>query len=391
MSTDHQPIAGKPGSVTLPPSDNQPVCQPIFQSVKYTMPNMEELRRLFRGERDGYFYSRYRNPTVCQLEKTLADWQGCESGIAVASGVAAIATCLLSQLSQGSHIIYFVESYRPTRLLIESLLTRLGVTSTRLSIHDHDSIRSAFRAETKLVIFESPTNPQLKAAPIEVITEAAKKFGSLVIMDNTFAGFHNHHRDDIDLYLHSLTKYAGGHSDALGGAILGRHELIESIRQTEILLGPSLDPHAAYLILRGLKTYRLRYQRACQTAMEVASWLEHHEKVEQVFYPGLASHPDHLRFQQQQTDFGGVLMFNLKNKATDIDPLLDHCQNFHVLASLGSIESLMAPVLYFFGGDLSREERKLACIDETSIRLAIGLDEPEVLIQELAELLDQYA
>ncbi|MFW7380713.1 MAG: trans-sulfuration enzyme family protein [Oligoflexus sp.] len=391
MASDEANFSPKSLSITLPPPDNQPVCQPVFHSVKYTMPSMEELRRLFRGERQGYFYSRYSNPTVEQLEKTLAAWQGCEAGIAVASGVAAIATVLLSQLSQGAHIVYFIESYRPTRLFIESILHRYGVSSSRISIHDHDAIRQAFCPETKLVIFESPTNPQLKAAPIDLITSTAKKFGSLVVMDNTFAGFHNHHRDDIDLYLHSLTKYACGHSDALGGAILGRKGLIALIRETEILTGPSLDPQAAYLILRGLKTYRLRYEKACQTALEVARWLETQDKVEQVFYPGLPSHPDYQRFLGQQKDFGGVLMFNLKNKSCSIDKILDHCQRFHVLASLGSVESLIAPVLYFYGGDLNPEERQRACIDHTSLRLAIGLDEPEVLMSELKELLDRFA
>lgn len=380
----------KSSDLTLPPIGNDPLSQPIYQSVKFTMPNMEELRRLFRGEREGYFYSRYSNPTVRQLEKTLAAQQGCEDGIAVASGLAAISTCLLALLAKDAHVIYFIESYRPTRVLIEGLMRRFGVESTRVSIHDEKALAVAFRDNTRLVIFESPTNPQLKAAPIDYIVSHAKKHQSLVLMDNTFAGFHNHHNCGADIYLHSLTKFASGHGDVLGGAILGPKDLIRKIRETEIILGPSLDPHGAYLIIRGLKTYDLRYARACESALKLARWLKSHPKVEEVFYPGLPSHTDYERFCRQQKDFGTVIMFNLKNKDVSLDQILDNCSVFHVVASLGATESLIAPVLFFYGGDLSPAERKKACIDESSLRLAIGLDDPMLLIDELDRLLSRF-
>jgi cystathionine beta-lyase/cystathionine gamma-synthase len=231
----------------------------------------------------------------------------------------------------------------------------------------------------------------LKAAPIDLICGLARSKQSYVVMDNTFAGFHNHHRDDIDIYLHSLTKHANGHSDVLGGIILGPKKLLRKIRHFQTLLGPSLDPHAAYLILRGLKTYDLRYERVCQTAMKVAIWLQNHPKVEQVFYPGLPTHPDHKRFLVQQKDFGGVLMFNLKNKRINLDTILDRCRVFHVLPSIGSTESLIVPATYFYGLDLSPDERQKACIDESSLRLSFGLESAEVLIAELEQLLTLVA
>jgi cystathionine beta-lyase/cystathionine gamma-synthase len=387
QKTGWRPVDG----VTLTPDDNLPVCQPIYQSVKFTLPNMRELRRLFRGERDGYFYSRYRNPTVRQLETTLATWQGVADGVAVASGVSAIASTLLTFADTSREIVYFLESYRPTRLLLEKVLARMGVPSRKLSIHDEVGIRQAFAEPVSMVIFESPTNPQLKAAPIDLITGLARQQGSLVVMDNTLAGFHNHHRDDIDLYLHSLTKYANGHSDALGGAVLGRHELIRQIHETVVLLGPSMDPQAAYLTLRGLQTYWLRYERSCETAGRLARWLEQQPEVERVFYPGLTSHPDHEVFKAQQRDFGGVIMVNLRNKQCNLDDFIDGTQHFKLLASLGSVESLIAPVEFFFGGGLSADEKKQACIDATSFRLAIGLEPFEHLRDDLAAAFARFA
>ncbi len=208
------------------PGDNHPLVPPLHRSVKYTFPSLEETERAFRSEREGFFYARYGNPTTRQLETLLAELQHREGALATSSGMSAIATCLFSLLRQGDHILMFIESYRPSRYFVRNMLGRFGVTHSLLSIHDHDAIaEAAKREETRVILFESPTNPITRIADIEFITRTARENRLLTILDNTFAGFHNHGQYPIDIYLHSLTKFASGHGDAMGG---GNHRLQEN-------------------------------------------------------------------------------------------------------------------------------------------------------------------
>ena len=228
-------------------ADNHPVVPPIYQSVKFEFDSLEETERYLRGERPGFFYTRASNPTTRQLELLLAEMQGREECLVTASGVGAVAQALLALTKQGDHILCFVETYNPTRYLIRRLLGRFGVTHTMLSIEDVAGIERALAAHpTRLVWFESPTNPMTKVADIPAITRLAKKAGALVVMDNTFAGLHQHGEYDIDVFAHSLTKYASGAGDVLGGAVIGRGELIRSLRMDFGALGGTLDPHAAF-------------------------------------------------------------------------------------------------------------------------------------------------
>ena len=261
-----------------PPDDNPPLVAPVYQSVKFEHATVAETLRALRGEREGFFYSRSANPTTRQLEQTLAGMQGREDAIVCSSGVGAIAPALLGLLKAGDHVLCFVETYAPTRTLIRRTLQRYGVTHTLLSIDDDAGIERVLRdTPTALVIFESPTNPVMRIADIGRITRLAKASGALTLLDNTLAGFHQHGDTEIDLFLHSLTKYASGHGDVMGGAIIGSQALIRKLRPEFILLGGVLDPHAAWLIQRGLKTYLLRYEAMCETALRVAQYLETHE------------------------------------------------------------------------------------------------------------------
>src|SRR6185436_13601016 len=229
-----------------------------------------------------------------QLELTLAALQGREDCLATASGVNAIAQTLIALTKQGDHILCFVETYGPTRNIIRRLLSRFGVEHTMLSIDDLPGIENVLATRpTRLVIFESPTNPITKVADIERLVTLAHRHGALAVMDNTFAGFHQHGEYAVDVFVHSLTKYASGHGDVMGGAVIARRELIDAMRADFIVLGATLDPHAAFLIQRGLKTYVLRYERQCANASAVAAFLEKHPAVAWVRYPGLRSHPQH--------------------------------------------------------------------------------------------------
>ncbi|MDE2053024.1 MAG: PLP-dependent transferase, partial [Gammaproteobacteria bacterium] len=261
-------------------ADNHAVVAPIYQSVKFEFDTLAETERYLRGERPGFFYSRASNPTTRQLELLLAELQGREECLVTASGVGAVAQTLLALTKQGDHILCFVETYNPTRYLIRRLLGRFGVTHTMLSIEDAGGIERALAAHpARLVWFESPTNPVTKVADIPGITRLAKAAGALVVMDNTFAGLHQHGEYDIDVFVHSLTKYASGAGDVLGGAVIGRSELIRSLRTDFGMIGGTLDPHAAYLILRGLKTYFVRYKAQSASAQRVAELLASHPAV----------------------------------------------------------------------------------------------------------------
>ena len=250
-----------------PPPGNQPVIAPIYQSVKYEFETIDETLRMLRGEKPGYFYMRASNPTTRQLELTLARMQGRDDCLATASGVNAIAQTLIALTKPGDHILCFVETYGPTRNIIRRLLARFGVEHTLLSIEDMAGVENVLASRpTRLVMFESPTNPVTKIADIERLVELAHRHGALAVIDNTFAGFHQHGEYDIDLFVHSLTKYASGTGDVMGGAVIGRRELIEAMRPDFSVLGALLDPHAAFLIQRGLKTYFVRYREQTRAA-----------------------------------------------------------------------------------------------------------------------------
>src|SRR5678809_770044 len=274
--------------VTAPPPGNQPVIAPIYQSVKYEFESIDDTLRMLRGEAPGYFYMRASNPTTRQLELTLAALQGRDDCLATASGVNAIAQTMLSLTRSGDHILYFIETYGPTRNIIRRLLARFGVEHTLLSIEDLPGIENVLATRpTRLVMFESPTNPVTKVADVERIVELAHRHGALAVMDNTFAGCHQHGEYDVDVFVHSLTKYAAGTGDVMGGAVIAQKELIEGMRPDFSVLGALLDPHAAFLIQRGLKTYFVRYREQTRAAQRVAEHLARHPAVSKVHYPGL--------------------------------------------------------------------------------------------------------
>jgi cystathionine beta-lyase/cystathionine gamma-synthase len=372
------------------PADNRPLVAPIFQSVKFSFDDATETLRYSRGEREGFFYSRSANPTLRQLELLLARLQGRDDCLLVGSGVATIAATVLALCKQGDHVLAFVESYGPTRYLVQHLLAKFGITHTLLSIEDRDGIeRELRRTRTRLVLFESPTNPVTKIADIEHLTAHARRTGCLTVMDNTFAGFHNHGRFDIDVFLHSLTKYASGHGDVMGGAIIARKELIAAMRKDFVSIGSTLDPHAAFLIQRGMRTYFLRYQRQCANALSVSRFLRDHAKVKRVFYPGLESHPQHGLAARQMSDFGAVVSFELEGGHDEGNRFAAALEFFSIAASVGSTESLVLPALLLGGQEYTPEQRAASLISPGTVRLSIGIEDAQDLLGDLARALDQ--
>ncbi len=382
-------LVNHPPAVAVAP-DNRPLVAPIYQSVKFSFDDTQQTLRYLRGEREGFFYSRAANPTLAQLQLLLARLQGRDDCVLTGSGVATIAASLLSLCKQGDHILAFVESYGPTRYIVQHLLAKFGITHSLLSIEDLAGIeRVLLGTPTRLVVFESPTNPVTKIADIEHLTTLARRSGALTVLDNTFAGFHNHGAFDIDIFLHSLTKYASGHGDVMGGAIIASRELIALMRKDIGAMGPTLDPHAAFLIQRGMRTYFLRYERQCANALVCSLFLKIHRRVKRVFYPGLDSHPQHVLARRQMSDFGTVVTLELDGGFEQGARFAEALQLFSISASVGSAESLVMPPQLLASGEYTPEQRAASFITSGTVRLSIGLEDAEDLTLDLGQALDR--
>jgi cystathionine beta-lyase/cystathionine gamma-synthase len=369
------------------PDGNVPVVTPVYRSVKFTYPTIDA--SLSREAKEGGFdYTRDSNPTTRELELTAAELQDRDDAVAVGSGMAAIWLALLGNLEAGHRVVIFAESYRPNRVAVRRFLPKLGVEFVMLSVHDHEAIAKEFADErTKLVLFEAPTNPMLQVPDLEAIVSLAKQSSVVTVLDNTFAGLHNHGRYEIDYFVHSLTKYANGHGDVMGGIVIADKKRIRAIKPLAINMGATLDPGAAFLIARGLKTYFVRYRQHSASALAIAELLSKRKEVARVFYPGLASDPGHALARKQMSEFGGVLSFDLKATKEQTWAFIDALELFTTTSSLGSTESLVAPVQLYLGSDLTAEEQKRAQIKDCTVRLAVGLEHVDDLIADLDQAL----
>jgi cystathionine gamma-synthase len=322
-------------------------------------------------------------------ESKCAAIEGAEAGLAFASGMAAITTTLFAMLRQGQHVILTDDCYRRTRQFCRTVLGKFGVEATIVETDNPKALEAAIRPETRVLISESPTNPYNRVVDLESIAAVGKRHKLLTIIDSTFATPVNQRplEHGIDLVLHSATKYLAGHNDVLGGVILGREALIDAIRDCQGVLGGVMDPHAAYLLIRGLKTLPLRVERQNQSALAIAEMLAAHPRVARVHYAGLPSHPGHEIARRQMRGFGGVVSFEVKGGLDDTSRVADAVEIFQMAPSLGGVESLIEqPALMSFF-ELSTEERLAIGIKDNLIRLSIGLEDPEDLAADLRRAL----
>jgi cystathionine beta-lyase/cystathionine gamma-synthase len=383
----HPTLVNHPPDVSPPPG-NQPVIAPIYQSVKFEFESVEDTLRMLRGDAPGYFYMRASNPTTRQLELTLAQLQGRDDCLATASGVNAIAQTLIGLTQSGDHVLCFIETYGPTRNIIRRLLGRFGVEHTMLSIEDLAGIENVLASRpTRLVFFESPTNPVTKVADIERICELAHRHGALAVIDNTFAGFHQHGEYDIDVFVHSLTKYASGTGDVMGGAVIARRELIDGLKPDFSVLGALLDPHAAFLIQRGLKTYFVRYTAQTANAQKIAEFLAGHPAVSKCHYPGLPTHPQAALVKKQMREAGTVVTFDLRDGSEAARKFSEGLKLFALTASLGSTESLVMPPQLVGSRDFTPSQAKQSGVGPGTVRLSVGLEDVEDLIADIDQAL----
>jgi len=364
---------------------------PIVQTSTYTFAGSDEIVRMTTGELEREEYGRYGNPTCDALERRLAALEGTEDAAIFASGMAAISTAALALLKQGQHVVLFRDCYRMTRELVTHRLAQLGIASTLVEPCDLDGLAAALRPETRLVISEAPTNPYLRVVDLERLTQICKgRRGLKTLIDATFAT-PVHLRPaalGADLVVHSATKYLGGHHDVLAGVVCGSRALVSAVRDLRGVLGGVCDPHAAFLVARGTKTLALRVAKASATALEVARFLEAHPKVERVWYPGLASHPDHeVAARQMSGGFGGVVSFVVRGGLDAARAAVDSARLARIGPSFGGPETLIEQpaVMSFYA--MTSEERAAAGIEDGLVRLAVGLEEPADVIADLARAL----
>jgi cystathionine beta-lyase/cystathionine gamma-synthase len=378
-----------PPDVELP-TDNHPLNLPIFQNVKWETDTVEESLRIIRGEREGFFYSRAGNPTVRQLELLLAELQGREECLATASGVNAVAQTLLALTRAADHIVFFIEGYGPTRQIIRKMLSRFGVTHSMLSIDDLGGLERELTARpTRLVFFESPTNPVNKIADIAAITRLARAHGALTVVDNTAAGFHQHGEFDVDVFVHSLTKFTTGAGDVMGGAVIANRDMISAISGDFRLLGAQLDPLSASLMVRGMKTYFSRYREQSASALAIAGFLETQPACRAVRYPGLASHPKAALARTQMREFGTVICFDLVAGFEAGRRFAEALRFFARTPSFGSTESLVVAPQLMQPKDFTAEQMLAADIRPGTIRLSIGLESVEDLQADLLQAIER--
>jgi cystathionine gamma-synthase len=367
----------------------------VAQTATYTFESTADLERYMRGEdpdTQREEYGRYGNPTVRELERRVAALEGAEDAVAFASGMGAITGVLLSLLRAGDHVILFKDCYRRTRLLVTQTLSRFGITSTIVSAADLDALDAAIRPDTRLVISESPTNPYLYCVDVERLAEVARAHGRVrTLVDATFATPVNTRPLDfgIDLVMHSATKYLSGHNDVLGGVVAGPRRLISLLRENRGVTGCVLDPHAAFLIARGLKTLGLRMERQNASGLRIAERLEKHPKVERVFYPGLCDHPSHTVAARQMRGFGGVVSFTVRGGRRAASRVVDGCELAWIAPSFGGVETLIEQPAIMSYFELSTEELREIGIDPGLIRLSLGVEDAEDVAADLLHALDR--
>ena len=335
----------------------------------------------------GYDYARTKNPTRMAFERCIADLEGGSAAFAFASGLAAISTSL-ECLDQGSHVISVDDLYGGSRRLFERVRKRsMGIEVSYLDLSDPDAIEAEIRPNTRLVWVETPTNPLLKLVDLERVAAIAKKRGIWAAADNTFASPYVQRplEHGFDLVVHSTTKYLNGHSDMVGGVavVADNAELSERLKFLQNAVGAIQGPFDSFLALRGLKTLALRMERHCTSGLKIAAWLERHPKVRRVFYPGLASHPQHALAKKQMHAFGGMISAELEGTLDDARRFLERCQLFALAESLGGVESLIEHPALMTHGSVPVDVRAALGISDTLVRLSVGIEDPDDLIADL--------
>lgn len=361
----------------------------LFLSSSFCFESAAQAAARFAGTEDGNVYSRFTNPTVRTFEQRLAALEGGERCVATASGMSAILSLVMAVLSAGDHVVASRSVFGTTVNLFKNVFSRFGISTSFVDMTSTDTWRAAIQSNTRMLFVETPSNPLTELADIAALAELAKHHGALLVVDNCFCTpvLQRPLALGADVVIHSATKYLDGQGRCLGGAIVGPEKLIQDkvfpfLRNA----GPSMSPFNAWVFLKGLETLSIRMQRHSQSAALIADWLNTHDKVARVHYPGLASHPQHALARRQQKDFGGVVSFEVSDRASAWH-IVDTLKFFSITANLGDAKSIVTHPATTTHGRVSQAERDEMGIREGLIRLSIGLEEPADLIADLAQAL----
>jgi methionine-gamma-lyase len=368
------------------------VSPPIYQTSTFAFRNTQHGADCFSGKASGYIYTRLGNPTTRMLEDHVAALEGGAGGFATSTGMSATCSVYFGLLTAGDHIVGTDALYGPSRMVVERDFSRFGVSYSFVDTQDLETVERAMRPETRMLFVESPANPTLKLTDIAGCAEIAREHGALLAVDNTFMSPHLQNPIELgaDIVIHSMTKFLNGHSDVVAGMIVFRDkEIMEKVRPALYYLGGTMDPHQAWLVLRGTRTLALRVDRSQENAMKIAEFLGGHPKVDQVHYPGLESHPQYELARRQQRGPGCLISFELKGGLEAGTRMLDNVQLCTLAVSLGGIETLIQLPAGMTHAGVPREERLAAGIADGLVRLSVGCEDAEDLIADLAQALEK--
>ena len=366
---------------------------PIYQSSTFTFRDAQHAMDVMSGKEKGNVYTRHGNPTVRAVEDKITELEGAGDSLAFSSGMAAISTTLLALVRSGDNIVAMDSLYGGTFELLRDVLPRTGISVTLVDGTDAPAVEKAITAETKVLYLESPANPTMRVVDVRRLSGLARVRGVLTVIDSTFATPVNQLPLALgaDVVLHSATKYLAGHSDLVAGTASASSEIVTAVRGFRKILGGVMDPHAAWLLLRGLKTLSVRVERQNRSAMELAVFLKAHPAVERVHYPGLTDHPDHSIAKSQMSGFGGMLSFEVKGGFAPASKFASSLQVATLAPSLGGVETLVtqpATTSHFW---LSPAERAKAGISDGLVRVSVGLEDAEDLIEDFGRALSGIA
>ncbi len=365
---------------------------PIYQTSTFKFDSAEHGAACFAGESDGYIYTRIGNPTIHALETLLAELENGFGGIATSSGMGAVNTVYGTILSKGDHVVSSAAVYGPSRVVLETYYKKFGIDASFVNTSDVEEVRKAIRPETRLLYIETPSNPTMEISDLKACCDLAHEHGIVVAVDNTFCSPYLQRPIEFgaDIVLHSLTKFINGHADIVGGVVIAKEEaLYKKLRSVMVTLGFNMDPHQAYLVIRGVKTLSVRLDRAQESAMKLAIFLENHPKVEWVRFPGLVSHPQHELAKKQMDGFGSMISFELKGGIEAGRILMNSVQMAILAVSLGGVETLIQHPASMTHSKVSAEGKVKAGITDGLVRYSVGIENVEDLVADLEQALDK--
>ena len=367
-----------------------PVVPPIYQTSTFKFESAAHGAALFKGEADGYIYTRMKNPTIEAMENAIAELEGGHKALGCASGMAAISTVFISQLQSGDHVVCSKSVYGPTLTILENVFSKFGLESTFVDTDIIEEIERAVKPNTKMIYVETPANPMISITDLEAVSKIAKKNNAILVVDNTFMSpaLQRPIKFGVDIVLHSMTKFLNGHADVVAGIIIVKdEETYQNTRKVLNQLGGVIDPFNSFLVHRGLKTLAIRMQRHTENAQIIAEYLESHPKVKWVRYPGLKSHPNYQIGLKQHNAHGGMISFELKGGFKAGEVVMNSVKLCALAVSLGGVETLIQHPASMTHLSMGAEARKSAGITEGLVRLSVGIENVKDIIDDLEQAL----